>query len=129
MRCNGGDGNSGDGTATATATAATAVAMAAMAATTAIAAIVAKSAQMDIDWGNSGAAAPFKTLDAANLELDVSNAGIGSKHRIQVDPQDVDIKSLHTRSVDHGREFGNDLVRHYATSRRSDSQFRLVRGF
>jgi hypothetical protein len=51
---------------------------------------------MDIDWGNSGATAPFKALDATNLELDVANAGIGSKHSIQVDPQDVDIKSLHT---------------------------------
>ena len=57
---------------------------------------MAKSAQMDVDWGNSGATAPFKALDATNLELDVANAGIGSKHRIQVDPQDVDIKSLHT---------------------------------
>lgn len=53
-----------------------------------------KGAQMDIDWGNSGTATPFKMLSATSLDLDVNNSSIGSKHRIQVDPQDVDIEQL-----------------------------------
>ncbi len=53
-----------------------------------------KGAQMDIDWGNSGTKAPFKTLDAAHLDLDVANSSIGSHHRIQVDPRDIDITAL-----------------------------------
>jgi hypothetical protein len=53
-----------------------------------------KGAQMDIDWGNSGTTAPFKALDATHLELDAANANIGSHHRIQVDPQDIDITAL-----------------------------------
>jgi hypothetical protein len=55
-----------------------------------------KGAQMDIDWGSSGTTAPFKTLDATHLDLDVSNAAIGSHHRIQVDPEDIDITALAT---------------------------------
>jgi hypothetical protein len=53
-----------------------------------------KGAQMDIDWGKSGTTAPFKTLDATHLDLDVSNSSIGSHHRIQVYPQDIDITAL-----------------------------------
>jgi hypothetical protein len=53
-----------------------------------------RGAQMDIDWGKSGTAAPFKTLDATHLDLDVSNSSIGSHHRIQVDSQDIDITAL-----------------------------------
>jgi hypothetical protein len=53
-----------------------------------------KGAQMDIDWGKSGTTAPFKALDATHLELDASNASIGAHHRIQVDPQDIDITAL-----------------------------------
>ena len=53
-----------------------------------------KGAQMDIDWGNSGTTAPFKALDATHLDLDVANASIGGHHRIQVDPQDIDITAL-----------------------------------
>ncbi|HEX3951075.1 MAG TPA: hypothetical protein VHW95_14560 [Steroidobacteraceae bacterium] len=53
-----------------------------------------KGAQMDIDWGSSGTIAPFKAMDATHLDLDVSNSSIGSHHRIQVDPRDIDITSL-----------------------------------
>ncbi|HEX3915420.1 MAG TPA: hypothetical protein VHW71_18120 [Steroidobacteraceae bacterium] len=53
-----------------------------------------KGAQMDIDWGKSGTTVPFKALDAMHLDLDVSNSSIGSHHRIQVDPQDIDITAL-----------------------------------
>ena len=53
-----------------------------------------KGAQMDIDWGNSGTTAPFKALDAKHLDLDVTNTSIGSHHRIQVDPKDIDITAL-----------------------------------
>jgi hypothetical protein len=53
-----------------------------------------KGAQMDIDWGNSGTPTPFKALSATKLDLDVANSSIGSKHGIQVDPQDVNIEQL-----------------------------------
>jgi hypothetical protein len=53
-----------------------------------------KGAQMDIDWGSSGTTAPFKSLDAAHLDLDKSNPSIGSHHRIGMDPQDIDITAL-----------------------------------
>lgn len=53
-----------------------------------------KSAQMDIDWGNSGTTTPFKALSATDLDLDVTNSSIGGKHRIQIDPQDVNIEQL-----------------------------------
>ena len=53
-----------------------------------------KGAQLDIDWGNKGTTSPFKALSATNLDLDVANGSIGSKHRIQVDPQDIDIEQL-----------------------------------
>ena len=33
---------------------------------------------------------------ATNLDLDVANSSIGSKHRIQINPQDVDIEQLST---------------------------------
>ena len=55
-----------------------------------------KGAQMDIDWGDSGTTAPFKALDANHLDLDVANSSIGNHHRIQVDPQDIDITQLAT---------------------------------
>jgi hypothetical protein len=55
-----------------------------------------KGAQMDIDWGQSGTAKPFKALDATHLELDAANTSIGNHHRIQVDPQDIDITQLAT---------------------------------
>jgi hypothetical protein len=55
-----------------------------------------KGAQMDIDWGQSGTTAPFKALDATHLDLDVANDSIGNHHRIQVDPQDIDITQLAT---------------------------------
>jgi hypothetical protein len=53
-----------------------------------------KGAQMDIDWGKSGTTSPFKALDATHLDLDAANAAIGNHHRIQVDPQDIDITQL-----------------------------------
>jgi hypothetical protein len=53
-----------------------------------------KGAQLDIDWGNNGTTTPFKALTTASLDLDITNSSIGSNHTIQVDPQDVDVKSL-----------------------------------
>jgi hypothetical protein len=68
-----------------------------------------KGAQMDIDWGNSGTATPFKALTATDLDLDVTNSSIGSKHRIQVDPQDVDIEQLSTDVMIDGATSGMTL--------------------
>ena len=69
----------------------------------------AKSAQMDIDWGNSGTTVPFKTLTAANLDLDVTNANIGRNHDIQTNPQTIDIKSLSTDVLITGAGSGMTL--------------------
>jgi len=56
----------------------------------------AASAELDIDWGNSGTAKPFKTLTATTLDLDVRNTAIGSHHEIEMNPQNIDIESLTT---------------------------------
>jgi hypothetical protein len=68
-----------------------------------------KGAQMDIDWGNAGTTTPFKALTAADLDLDVKNSSIGSKHRIQVDPQDVDIEQLSSDVMIAGATSGMTL--------------------
>jgi hypothetical protein len=56
----------------------------------------AASAELDIDWGNSGTTKPFKTLSATKLDLDVTNGGIGSHHEIETNPQNIDLESLAT---------------------------------
>jgi len=56
----------------------------------------AASAELDIDWGNSGTAKPFKSLTASALDLDVTNGSIGSNHEIETNPQNIDLKSLAT---------------------------------
>jgi hypothetical protein len=58
--------------------------------------INAVSAQLDIDWGNSGTTKPFKSLTATALDLDVTNGSIGSNHEIETNPQNIDLKSLAT---------------------------------
>jgi hypothetical protein len=55
-----------------------------------------KGAQMDIDWGKTGTTTPFKTLDATHLDLDVANTSIGTHHKIDVDPTNIDITKLTT---------------------------------
>jgi hypothetical protein len=54
------------------------------------------SAELDIDWGNSGATKPFKSLSASKLDLDVTNGSIGSNHEIETNPQNIDLESLAT---------------------------------
>jgi hypothetical protein len=56
----------------------------------------AASAQLDIDWGNSGTTKPFKSLSATKLDLDVTNGNIGSNHAIEMNPQNIDLESLAT---------------------------------
>jgi hypothetical protein len=56
----------------------------------------ATSAELDIDWGNSGTTKPFKSLTATALDLDVTNGSIGSNHEIQTNPQNIDLESLAT---------------------------------
>jgi hypothetical protein len=56
----------------------------------------AASAELDIDWGNSGTAKPFKTLTAASLALDVTNASIGGNHEIETNPLNINLESLAT---------------------------------
>jgi hypothetical protein len=56
----------------------------------------AASAELDIDWGNSGTTKPFKTLTAASLALDVTNASIGGNHEIETNPLNINLESLAT---------------------------------
>ena len=56
----------------------------------------AASAELDIDWGNSGTTKPFKSLTASKLDLDVTNGSIGSNHEIETNPQNIDLESLAT---------------------------------
>jgi hypothetical protein len=69
----------------------------------------AQSAQLDIDWSNPGTTAPFKSLTAADLDLDVTNANIGSKNEIQTNAQTINIKSLSTDVLIAGAGSGMTL--------------------
>jgi hypothetical protein len=51
-------------------------------------------AKLEIDWGTAGATLPFKTLDAAHLDLDIANSSIGKRHTIEQEPMEIDLKSL-----------------------------------
>ena len=53
-------------------------------------------AELEIDWGTSGAAAPFKAIDATHLDLDIANASIGEHHTIDAEPREIDLKTLAT---------------------------------
>jgi hypothetical protein len=50
-------------------------------------------AQLVIDWG-SGTAAPFISFTSSTIDLDVHNANIGTRHKIQVGPQFIDVTGL-----------------------------------
>jgi hypothetical protein len=50
-------------------------------------------AQLVMDWG-SGTAAPFITFNSSTIDLDVHNANIGTRHKIQVGPQFIDVTGL-----------------------------------
>jgi hypothetical protein len=54
------------------------------------------SAELEIDWGQAGATAPFKTVDATRLDLDIANASIGEHHKIEAEPKEFDLKTLAT---------------------------------
>jgi hypothetical protein len=56
----------------------------------------AASAELDIDWGNSGTTKPLKSVTASKLDLDVTNGSIGSNHEIETNPQNIDLESLAT---------------------------------
>jgi hypothetical protein len=51
-------------------------------------------AELVIDWGDVGTLAPFKTLDAAHLDIDIANADIGKTHQIEAGSKPVDLKTL-----------------------------------
>lgn len=52
------------------------------------------SAELDINWSNSGTAKPFKSLSATVLDLDASNSSIGGDHQIETPSRTIDIESL-----------------------------------
>jgi hypothetical protein len=68
-----------------------------------------QTAQLDIDWGSSGTATPFKTLVPAGLDLDRSNAGIGSHHEIETNQGNINIESLAADVSITGSSSGMDL--------------------
>jgi hypothetical protein len=68
-----------------------------------------QAAQLDIDWGNSGTATPFKTLAPTGLDLDRSNASIGSNHEIETDQGNINIESLAVDVSITGSSSGMDL--------------------
>jgi hypothetical protein len=51
-------------------------------------------AKLEIEWGDAGSTAPFKTLDATHLDLDIANASISGDHKIEMDPQNIDLTAL-----------------------------------
>ena len=51
-------------------------------------------AELVIDWGDAGTTVPFKMIDAMHLDLDITNANIGQRHRIEVQPTAIDLKTL-----------------------------------
>jgi hypothetical protein len=71
--------------------------------------INAQAAQLDIDWGNSGTATPFKTLAPTGLDLDRSNASIGSNHEIETDQGNINIESMAVDVSITGSSSGMDL--------------------
>jgi hypothetical protein len=68
-----------------------------------------QAAQLDIDWGNSGTATPFKTLAPTGLDLDRSNASIGSNHEIETDQGNINIESVAVDVSITGSSSGMDL--------------------
>jgi hypothetical protein len=90
---------------------------------------VGQSAQLDIDWGNSGTTAPFKTLSAAELDLDVSNVSIGSHQDIQTNSQNIDIRSLATNVSIMGASSGMTLFAISAQNGRGTSNFNSFADF
>ncbi len=51
------------------------------------------AAELVIDWG-AGTAAPFTTYDSSAIAVDVHNRSIGSRHRIDIGAQIIDIVGL-----------------------------------
>ena len=47
-----------------------------------------------IEWVNGGASAPFTSISAAGLVVDLSNAKLGAVHEIRTGPATLDLKSL-----------------------------------
>jgi hypothetical protein len=50
-------------------------------------------AQLVIDWG-SGTPTPFISFNSTSMDLDVHNASIGQRHKIQIGPQLIDVTGL-----------------------------------
>ena len=90
---------------------------------------VGQSAQMDIDWGNSGTTTPFKALSAAELDLDVSNSSIGSHQDIQTNAQNIDVRSLATNVSIMGASSGMTVFAISAQHGRGTSNFNSFADF
>ncbi len=51
-------------------------------------------AQLAIGWGDTGTTAPFSSMNAAGLVLNLSNPDIGLRHHITLGPIAIDLQSL-----------------------------------
>ncbi len=51
-------------------------------------------ATLDIGWGTAGTSAPFVTMEASSLVLDIANPAIGSRHVLRVGGADQDLAAL-----------------------------------
>jgi hypothetical protein len=49
---------------------------------------------LEVEWGTTGTAAPFSSSNSSGVVLDLSNANLGSVHRISTGPFSVDLLSL-----------------------------------
>jgi hypothetical protein len=51
-------------------------------------------AYLAIGWGDAGTAAPFSSMNASGLVLNLANPDIGMRHHIYLGPVAIDLKSL-----------------------------------
>ena len=51
------------------------------------------AAELVVDWG-AGTAAPFTTYDTSAIDVDLRNAGIGTRHQIAIGAQNINILGL-----------------------------------
>jgi hypothetical protein len=57
------------------------------------------SALLVIDWGSAGTSTPFSALDTTEMDINVHNTGIGTRHAITVGPQVIDMLGMSTDPV------------------------------
>jgi hypothetical protein len=54
------------------------------------------SALLVIDWGTAGTSTPFATLSSSEIDINVHDAGIGTRHAIMIGGQAIDMLGMST---------------------------------